>query len=211
METPSTSPPPRIFIIPATEADVAVVIRRGPSDWFHLLKWNMADDTFESGAWFRGSMYPESCDISADGVFFLHFVLQGNKFSTSYSGAWTAVSIVPWLTALGLWPQGTTYGGGGRFVGNRHIIIRSGNTSPHDGHPGNGFRVESGNPPTHSSTNEVAGATWSGHDRKGNLIYAKDGKIFRRSVEGEDRELADLSGMTPDPKPAPDWASKQIE
>jgi hypothetical protein len=44
------TPPPRIFVITARDSDVAVIFRRGPSDWFHLLKWDMANDTFEAGA-----------------------------------------------------------------------------------------------------------------------------------------------------------------
>lgn len=206
---PDKSPPPRIFIILAADADAAIVIRRGPSNWFHLLKWDMAKDSFEPGAWFRGSMYPEKCDLSPDGRLFLYFVLQGNKFQTRYSGAWTAVSRAPWLTALGLWPQGTTYGGGGRFVADRHIVIRAGDATPHPDHPGEGLRVELGNPPAHASSGEVQGATWSGRDRKGRLIFARDGKILRRSANGKDKALVDLAGLKPDPKPSPGWASRQ--
>jgi hypothetical protein len=171
----------------------------------------MAKDTFEPGAWFRGSMYPEKCDLSPDGSLLLYFVLQGNKSQTSYSHAWTAVSRAPWMTALGLWPQGTTYGGGGRFVANRHIVIRAGDAAPHADHPGKGLRVDLGNPETHASSNEVEGASWSGRDRNGRLVFAKDGKIFRRTANGKDKQLADLAGMVPDPKPSPKWASQQIE
>jgi hypothetical protein len=202
--------PPRIFIIPAAAADTAVVFRRGPSNWFHLLKWDMSRDTFEPGAWFRGSMYPEKCDISPDGSLLLYFVLQGNKSQTSYSHAWTAVSRLPWLTALGLWPQGTTYGGGGRFLANRHIVIRAGEPSPHPDHPGRNLRVDPGNPELHASK-EVQGASWSGRDHHGRLIYAKQGKIFRRSANGKDKQLTDLAGIAPDPKPSPNWASRQLE
>lgn len=187
------------------------MIRRGPSNWFHLLKWDMSKDTFESGAWFRGSMYPEKCDLSPDGSLFLYFVLQGNKSRTSYSHAWTAVSRAPWLTALGLWPQHTTYGGGGRFAANRHIIIRAAEIAPHPDHPGRGLRVELGNPEAYASSNEVVGATWSGRDRDRCLIFAKGGKIFRRSAGGKDKQLVDLADMRPDPKPSPKWASRQIE
>jgi hypothetical protein len=204
-------PPPRVFVIPAAEAEAAIVFRRGPSNWFHLLKWDMSKDKFESGAWFRGSMYPEKCDISPDGSLLLYFVLKGNKLQTSYSHAWTAVSRAPWLTALGLWPQGTTYGGGGRFVGNRDIVIRAGDTTPHADHPGKGLRVALGNPALHRSTDEVPRATWSGRDRNGRLIFAKDGRIFRRSSTGKDKELIDLAGLMPDPKPSPKRASLPIE
>lgn len=201
----------RIFVIPASRADAAIVICRGPASWFHVLKWDMAKDTFEPGAWLRGSMYPEKCDLSPDGSLLLYFVLQGNKFKTSYSHAWTAVSRAPWLAALGLWPQGTTYGGGGRFVADRHILIRAASPVPHPDHPGKGLKVELGNPEVHASSCLVEGATWSGRDRRGRVIYAKDGRIYRRSSNSQDRQLVDLSGLTPDPRPAPRWASLQLD
>lgn len=205
------TPPPRIFVITARDADVAVVIRRGPSDWFHLLRWDMTSDTFEPGAWFKGRMYPEKCDLSPDGVLLLYFVLQGSKLLTSYSHAWTAVSRAPWMHAFGLWPQETTYGGGGRFLSNRHIVIRSNDVIPHEDHPGKGLTVEMGwSAEEHKPSLEVEGATWSGRDRSGRLIYAKGGKIFRRAVGGGDIEVTDLCGMKPDPKPAPAWASRDL-
>ena len=205
------TPPPRIFVITARDADAAIVFRRGPSDWFHLLKWDMSNDTFQSGAWFKGSMYPEKCDLSPDGSLLLCFVLQGSKLQTSYTHAWTAVSRAPWMYALGLWPQGMTYNGGGRFLSNRHIVIRHNNVFSHEDHPGKGLKVGVATPELHSSSNEVDGATWAGRDRAGHLIYAKDGNILRRSTLGVDAELIDLCDMTPDPKPAPEWASRDLE
>jgi hypothetical protein len=171
----------------------------------------MANDTFETGAWFKGSIYPEKCDLSPDGTLLLYFVLQGSKLRTSYSHAWTAVSRSPWMDALGLWPQGTTYGGGGRFLSNRHIVIRSDNAIPHEDHPGTGLNVKLGAAEKHTSSHEIEGATWTGRDRGGRLIYAKDGKIFRRQPPGVNVEITDLRGMTPDPKPAPPWASRDLE
>lgn len=157
-------------------------------------------------------MYPEKCDLSPDGSLLLYFVLQGSKLNTSYTHAWTAVSRAPWMEALVLWPQGMTYGGGGRFLSNRHIAIRSNDTIPHENHPGKGLTVELGwSVEQHTSSHEVEGATWAGRDRGGRLIYAKDGKIFRRDTLGIAAELIDLCGLTPDPKPAPEWASRDLE
>jgi len=208
MQTPR--PPPRIFVITARDVDAAIIFRRGPSDWFHILKWDMTSDTLQPGAWFKGSLYPEKCDLSPDGELLLYFVLQGSKFQTSYSGAWTAVSRAPWMHALGLWPQGATYGGGGRFVSNRHVVIRSGNVIPHEDHPATGLRVEAGNPALNLSTSEVEQATWSGRDRSGRLIYARDGRLFRRDSAGVDIEIFNLCAMSPDPQPAPSWASRDL-
>lgn len=209
MRTPR--PPPRIFIITAKDVDAAIIFRRGPSDWFHLLKWDMTSDALQPGAWFKGSMYPEKCDLSPDGELLLYFVLQGSKLRTSYSHAWTAVSRAPWLEALGLWPQGTTYGGGGRFLSDRQLIIRNGNVVPHEDHPAKGLRVAPGNPALNTSTSEVEGATWSGRDRLGRVIYAKNGRIFRRNSPEADTEIFDLCAMTPDPKAPPLWAGRQLE
>lgn len=205
-------PAPRLFVVTAAAADVAVVFRRGPSAWYHLLKWDMAHDTFESGAWLRGRIYPEKCDLSPDGALLLYFVHQGRKFGTSYTDAWTGVSRVPWLTALGLWPWGTTYGGGGRFVGDRHVRLRTGCAgAPHPAHPGDGLIVDFGDSPSHQSTNEVQGADWSGRDRRGALILARGGKIYRGLSRGKtDRLVADLNGLTPDPRPSPPWASRPL-
>lgn len=105
-----------------------------------------------------------------------------------------------------------TYGGGGRLLSNRHIAIRSNVTIPQEDHRGKGLTVDLGwSAEQHRSSDEVEGATWSGRDRGGRLIYAKDGKIFRRQISGVDLELTDLSGMTPDPKPAPPWASRELD
>lgn len=170
------------------------MFRRGPSAWYHLIKWDMVHDKFEPGAWLHGRIYPEKCDVSPDGALMIYLVHQGRKFGTSYTDAWTGVSRIPWLTALGLWPWGTTYGGGGRFLGPRHVRLRgSCGGDPHPNHPGHGLVVDSGSCPQHQSTNEVDGADWSGRTRSGELIYARAGKMYRRSAKGvRDRVVAEF-------------------
>jgi hypothetical protein len=42
---------PRLFGITATHAPVVAVLRRGPSDWSHLVAWNIERGEFTSGAW----------------------------------------------------------------------------------------------------------------------------------------------------------------
>ena len=68
----------------------------------------------------------EKCDLSPDGRLFVYLVLQGSRWGTQFTNAWTAVSRVPWLTAPAVWPQGTTYGGGGRFLDNLRLVVRCG-------------------------------------------------------------------------------------
>jgi hypothetical protein len=171
--------PPRLFVIFAKSAHEAVIFRRGPTTWCHVIRWNTQNDTFYRGAWFKGRIYPEKCDLSPDGELLLYFVHQGSRLLTNYTDAWTAISRTPWLTAIGLWPQGTTYGGGGRFTGNRSAIIR-GQLSAHPDHPGAGISIAFGDVPHHVSSEEVEGSDWSGRDQNGRLVFSLMIRSLRR-------------------------------
>lgn len=207
-----TRVPPRLFVICARDVDIAAVILRGPSAWAHLIKWDMAHDTFEHGAWLKGRIYAEKCDLSPDGNLLVYFVHDGKAFDTSYTHAWTGVSRLPWLTALGLWPNGTTYGGGGRFVDDRHVLLRADpRIAAHPDHPGEGIELGFASPDEHASSNAVEGAEWSGRDRRGRVIHTKGGKLYRRSADGKRNvQLADFNGLAPDPRPAPAWATRPL-
>jgi hypothetical protein len=207
MKVMSSFKPPRLFVIFAPRAHEAVIFRRGPARWYHVIRWNTEHDRFYRGAWFKGRIYPEKCDLSPDGELLLYFVHQGSRLRTTYTDAWTGISHSPWLTAIGLWPQGTTFGGGGRFTADRSATIRV-QTEAHPDHPGTGLIITSGNPPCHVSTGEVAGAEWSGRDQNGRLVFTLNGLLMHRRVRGEDVCLADFNGCTPDPQPAPPAAGR---
>lgn len=101
------------YVIVARAAPRAVVLRRGPSEWWHLTLWETDRDRFTSGQWFRGKLYPAKCDLSPDGLLFSYFA---GKFRTidvshGYDRTWIAVSRPPYFTALALWPVGDTWGG----------------------------------------------------------------------------------------------------
>lgn len=100
-----TMPPPRLFVITAKDAPVAVVLRRGPSAWTHVLRWDLRTDTFTPGAWFHGRIFAEKCDLSADGSLFVYAAYKGSREGSPYTGSWTAVSRPPWLHALALRPR----------------------------------------------------------------------------------------------------------
>lgn len=182
---------------------MAIVLRRGPSAWSHVIRWHTDTDRLEHGAWLKGRIYEQRCDVSPDGELLLSFVLKAN-WGTSYKGSWTAVSRAPWLHALGLWPQGDTWGGGGWFVGNRKLILAQWNQEPHPDHPGLGLEiVESAvddRPPF-----EQVRSDWSGRDHAGHAIHASKGKLFRER-RGDLVEIADLNDLVPDPQPPPAWA-----
>jgi hypothetical protein len=213
---------PRLFIIFANEAHEAVIFRRGPSSWFHIIRWDTKNDKFYPGAWLRGRVYPERCDLSPDGELLLYFIHQGRKLKTDYKDSWNAISRSPWLHALGLWSQGTTYGGGGRFTDGRSAILRFYPVEPHPNHLGLGLNVsfvatdtsfarKLDRAPLHKSTQEIEGVEWTGRDQRRRLIYTADGRIM--CVSNKTKEaicLADLNDLVPDPQPAPPSATKPI-
>lgn len=199
----------RLFVIQARDEPIAVILRRGPSRWYHVIQWDTRRDTFSHGAWFKGRIYEERCDVSPDGRLFLYFVLKGSRSSTEFTHAWTAVSRVPWLHALVLWPQGTTYGGGGRFIDNRTIALRGVLDPPHKDFPLRGLRVVESSTPLHSKTSEEPNADWCGRDHKGRIVFSRGDRLFRRDKPA-DRIVADFTDLTPHPEAAPEWATQSL-
>jgi len=107
--------PPRVFCIPATAAPVVAVLRRGPTEWWHVGLWDLATPSFEPGAWIHAQLYPQKCDLSPDGRWLVYSALDPDArwaAGTTYE----AVSRLPWLHALAAWEAGTTYTRGLRFV-----------------------------------------------------------------------------------------------
>ncbi len=197
------SPSCRLFVIPARDTPTAIILRRGPTRWYHLILWDMHRGTFTEGAWFRGRIYEEKCDLSPDGKLFVYFAY---KFMNAY----TSVSRPPWLHALVTWPQGTTYGGGGRFIANRRLAPRGiiGLDNPYPEHqPGLELAPEEYAPEPHRSTGEVPGSDWCGHDHQGQVISTLGGKLFRRSGTN-DVLVTDFNDQQPNPQPPPEWASR---
>lgn len=69
-----TSNPPqdtkcRIFGIVARSSPYVLIFRRGPTAWFHLLRWRTDKDKLEPGVWVRKRLYTELCDFSDDGMY----------------------------------------------------------------------------------------------------------------------------------------------
>jgi hypothetical protein len=105
----------RVFGIGATGADVVAVLRRGPSGWCHVGRWDIAARRYEPGSWLHGTLYPQRCDLSADGRYLCYFALKGD--STWELGAtYIAISRLPWLTALAAWRTSGTWTRGAHFV-----------------------------------------------------------------------------------------------
>jgi hypothetical protein len=106
---------PRVFGIPATEAPIVAVIRRGPSGWCHVGRWDTERDEFSPGSWLRGHIYAQRCDLSPDGRWLAWFAYQG-RARWEAGPTYLAVSRLPWLTALVAWPTDGTWARGLHFV-----------------------------------------------------------------------------------------------
>lgn len=125
--TMPTEPSTRLHGFVASGARVAVLLRRGPSKRVRMIRWDLASDTFERGQWLVGRVYEDRCGLSPDGRLFVYFAgKQGTKL-----GTFTAVCRPPFFTALALWPDGSTWGGGGFFETSRSVVLRYG-AVPHE-------------------------------------------------------------------------------
>jgi hypothetical protein len=135
--TPFFQDPCWMFVHFARQANIGIILTRGPTEWWHVTLWNTRRDVFESGQSFRGSIYPAKCDVSPNGKLFIYFAGKFNRRQTtkSYRDTWTAVSRPPYLTALALWPMGGTWGGDGLFIDDQTVLL--GHLSPqhHPDHP----------------------------------------------------------------------------
>lgn len=128
-------PPPRLALIQARAADVAVIFRRGPGKQVELVRWDTATDAFERGHWFKGRIFHRRSDLSPDGRYLVYFAskISGRTLADpAYTSTWTAVSRPPWLTALALWPKGDHWAGGGLFADDRTLRL---NHSPQMAEP----------------------------------------------------------------------------
>ena len=202
--------PPRLAVIMARTSAEAVVFRRGPSGWFQLIRWDTRHDRVDDGAWIRGRIYPEKCDLSPDGALLVYSVHQGRRAGTGYTDCWTGISRSPWLTALALWPMGTTYGGGGRFDDARRVTLRvCAPAAHHPAHPPRGLVVANGNPPLHAF-NGTRTVDWQGRDQRGRAAFAARGKLRLGTPARPGPVLADFNGRVPQPVPAPDWARRPL-
>ncbi len=106
--------PPRIYCIPATEAPVIAVFRRGPSKWFHIGRWDLTQQKYEPGAWLQGRIFPRRSDLSPDGHFLCYFAQKPNA-TWEHGETYVAISRLPWLKALhafgtcGTWTRGYNF------------------------------------------------------------------------------------------------------
>jgi hypothetical protein len=118
----------------ASKAPVAVVLRRGPTNWVQMIRWDLRNDSFEAGQWFKGRIYPELSELSEDGELLLYSARKTTGWTLNrrndIGDTWTAISRPPYFTALALWANGC-WTGGGIFTDTRGVKIDLPYPKPH--------------------------------------------------------------------------------
>lgn len=125
MPKTKTKFPARLHVLPAKDAKVGVVFRRGPSKSVCSLLWDRKTDEFKLGQWLRGRIYQRRADISPDGRFLIYFAMNG-KWESETNGSWTAISKAPWLKAIVLFAKGDCWNGGGCFISENQYWLNDG-------------------------------------------------------------------------------------
>ena len=108
--------PCRLYATMADEANIAIIFRRGPTKWWHILRLNLDTLTLEPGAWFKAQLYPRRSAVSADGQLLAYFAIKGGQ-------AFFGVAKAPWVTALAAWHKADTYATGCAFGPERALLL----------------------------------------------------------------------------------------
>ena len=76
----SPAAPCRLFALLAHSANVGVLLRRGPTRWVRMIRWDVSNDKFELGQWLNGKIYEDRCDLSPDGKLLAYIAAKPHKF-----------------------------------------------------------------------------------------------------------------------------------
>ncbi|MEM1254736.1 MAG: hypothetical protein AAGI69_20055 [Cyanobacteria bacterium P01_H01_bin.21] len=120
---------PKIRGYVATECDRTVFLYRRSNKITYLILLEYKKERFnlDVGSRFYGRIYPNRCDLSPDGKYFLYFAM--GKSQQQYEKklyCWTGLCSPPKIKAELLFAHGDTWGGGGRFINDRTIFIAPG-------------------------------------------------------------------------------------
>ncbi|MHC4756091.1 MAG: hypothetical protein ACYTBP_13215 [Planctomycetota bacterium] len=213
------SSPCRLSLIFARNTPITVILRRGPSRWVEVIKWDTQSDTFEYGQWMHGRIYAERCGLSPDGKLFVYFVLKHGKIDEDqgYEQSFTAVSKPPYLTALAMWPHGDTWGGGGRFIDNKTLRLAYGKYGTfhpdvgdteiymaplpdvHPKHRPKGLKIETNldyydaDRGFKDTAPEHIKTEWYGRDHADRIIFVRGGKLFCVNNKSQEVLLHDFN------------------
>lgn len=214
----TTAPTTHLFVYLRPGASTAVVLRQGPSKVYCSIGWNLAKDKFTVGQWVKHKIYPERCDISRDGKMWMYFALNGD-WKGETAGSWTGLAKVPYMKCVKMWPQGDTWGGGGKLEDDYTVshalrddrLKRDGWTKARKGfeRPAwRGWTLRKRLVKTRSEAHTLIGPDGSEHERKGwewaeydeprdRVVYAEAGCLYGlRSIKHTPKLLFDANGMT---------------
>lgn len=116
----STAPLPRICCVTDPTARVAAVLERRPRKWWRVGRWDLVTGRYDGGAWFRGTLYPQCCDLSPGGRWLSYFARK-NDSAWPAGSTYNAVSRLPWLKALAAWRESGTWSRGLHFVADTGV------------------------------------------------------------------------------------------
>ncbi|MFQ1699420.1 hypothetical protein ACJ5NV_02380 [Loktanella agnita] len=190
-----TQPPTiTLHLYLAAAAERGVILRQGPSRHFCMIGWDTQTDSFDIGQWVKQKIYTERCDISPDGRHFLYFILNG-KWCTPAQGTHTVISRVPYFSALALYPQVDTWGGGGFFIDDEtyHIETAAG-TKDIIGKAAGLRRVQGDDWPSQSGAKPIMQDIDGIIARKERYV-TEGAKLYRRTADGGRALIRDFAEL----------------
>lgn len=127
----ATAVPPKVHVLRAAEAPLALIFRRGPQQSWSMVLWNFRERTLEGGAWTRLSLYPDRSSLSPDGKYLLYFAADRRRSYVPVTDAifdrsnwpteYTALSRPPHLYALAAWWEIGSWTHGYHFVSDTSV------------------------------------------------------------------------------------------
>ena len=128
MKTGVKSVPKIRGYVATTKNKIVLLYRRSKKvTYLVLLSYTKHKASVQIGSRFYGRMYPNRCDISSDGTYFLYFAMGSSP--AQYKKplyCWTGICMPPSITANKLFAHGDTWGGGGRFLDDKTLFISPG-------------------------------------------------------------------------------------
>lgn len=91
-------------------APYTVILRRKPTNWFHVMRWNTQTDQLEHGSWYAGTLYPKRADVSFDGNWLVFLAMDPG------ANTFNRIARPPMLTPEVEEPADGTYRGGGYWL-----------------------------------------------------------------------------------------------
>ncbi len=122
-----STPKIRGYVAAKSNRTVFLYRRSNKITYLILLDYKKEKFSLEVGARFYGRIYPNRCDLSPDGNYFLYFAM--GKSQQQYDKklyCWTGICSPPKIKAEKLFAHGDTWGGGGKFIDSCTLFIAPG-------------------------------------------------------------------------------------